>query len=67
VVQLAVFPVGAVVYVSINAVGYAGLVVPILLLLAVGSFRFWQRTLANAGEMVAARKEDLVATLYRAV
>ncbi|MGB7191549.1 MAG: hypothetical protein WBD10_15550, partial [Acidobacteriaceae bacterium] len=66
-VQLVVFAVGAAVYVPLKATGHAGLAVPVLLALAVGSIWFWLRTLANAGEMVAARKETLVATLYRAV
>jgi ABC-2 type transport system permease protein len=66
VVQVAVFAVGAAVYVPLNMTGHIGLAAPILLLLAAGSFWFWQRTLANAGAMAAARKESLVATLYRA-
>lgn len=66
VVQVAIFAVGAAVYVPLNITGHTGLAAPILLLLAAGSFWFWQRTLANAGAMAAARKESLVATLYRA-
>ncbi|HWF66019.1 MAG TPA: hypothetical protein VN670_01870 [Acidobacteriaceae bacterium] len=64
-VQLLVFGVGAAVYIPLSATGHAGLASPVLLLLAVGSIWFWLRTLANAGEMVAARKETLVATLYK--
>lgn len=66
VVQLVVFAVGAAVYLPLKITGHAGLAAPILLLLAAGSIFFWLRTLANAGEMVAARKESLVATLYKA-
>lgn len=66
VVQVAVFGVGVVVYAPLNATGYAGLAVPVLLLLSAGSIFFWLWTLSSAGKMVAARKETLVATLYRA-
>ncbi|MFZ0662768.1 MAG: hypothetical protein WAM66_08755 [Acidobacteriaceae bacterium] len=64
-VQLIVFAVGAAVYVPLKAVGHANLAAPILLVLATGSIFFWLRTLANAGTMVAARKESLVTTLYK--
>lgn len=64
-VQLVVFGVGAAVYIPLAAFGHSGLVAPVLLLLAVGSVFFWLRTLTNAGEMITARKESLVATLYK--
>lgn len=64
-VQLVVFAVGAAVYIPLKATDHAVLAVPVLLVLAVGSIWFWLRTLANAGRMVAARKESLVATLYK--
>lgn len=66
-IQLVVFAVGAAVYIPLKATGHEGMAAPVLLLLAAGSIWFWLRTLANAGAMVAARKETLVATLYRSV
>lgn len=66
VVQLLVFGIGAAVYIPLAAFGHSNLVAPVLLLLAVGSVFFWLRTLANSGEMITARKESLVATLYKA-
>ena len=64
-VQLVVFGVGAAVYIPLTAFGHGGLVAPVLLLLAVGSVFFWLRTLANSGNMIMARKEALVTTLYK--
>jgi ABC-2 type transport system permease protein len=64
-VQLIVFAVGAAVYLPLKATGHANLAAPALLVLAAGSIIFWLRTLANSGAMVAARKETLVATLYK--
>jgi ABC-2 type transport system permease protein len=66
-VEVLVFAVGVAVYLPLEIAGHAALAAPVLLLLAVGSIFFWLRTLGNAGAMVAARKEALVATLYRTV
>jgi ABC-2 type transport system permease protein len=64
-VQLIVFSVGAAVYLTCAAAGHAGLAAPVLLVLAAASIFFWWRTLANAGTMAYARREDLINTVYR--
>lgn len=65
-VELLVFVVGAAVYLPLAHAGHADLAAPALLLLAAGSIFFWLRVLANSGSMVEARKESLIANLYRA-
>jgi VIT1/CCC1 family predicted Fe2+/Mn2+ transporter len=65
-VQLVVFGVGAAVYLACAAARHAGLAAPLLLVLAAASIFFWLRTVANAGTMASARREDLIDTLYRA-
>lgn len=64
-VQLVVFAVGAAVYIPLKMEGHGGLAAVVLLALAGVSIWFWLRTLANAGRMVASRKETLVTTLYK--
>ena len=66
-IEVLVFAVGAAVYLPLETIGHANLAAPVLLILAVGSVLFWLRVLSNSGAMVAARKEALVANLYRAV
>jgi hypothetical protein len=65
-VQLVVFGVGAAVYLPLKTMGHAGLAAPVLLALALLATVGWLRTLANSQKMVTARKETLVATLYKA-
>lgn len=65
-IELLVFAVGAAVYVPLKLTGHAAFAAPILLVLAAGSILFWLRVLANSGTMVDARKESLIANLYRA-
>jgi ABC-2 type transport system permease protein len=65
-VQLVVFGVGAGVYLACATARHAGLAAPVLLVLAAASILFWWRTLANAGSMAYARREDLIDTVYRA-
>jgi ABC-2 type transport system permease protein len=65
-VELLVFAVGAAVYLPLEYTGHAGLAAPVLLLLAAGSILFWMRILANSDSMVEARRESLIANLYRA-
>jgi hypothetical protein len=64
-VQLVVFGVGAGVYVACAAAGHVGLAAPVLLVLAAVAIFFWTRTVANAGDMVYARREALINTIYR--
>lgn len=66
-IEVLVFGVGAAVYLPLESIGHASLAAPVLLILAGGSIFFWLRVLSNSGAMVAARKEALVANLYRAV
>jgi ABC-2 type transport system permease protein len=65
-VELLVFAVGAAVYIPLRHMGHSNLAGPVLLILAAGSFLFWLRTLSNSASMIQARKETLVATLYKA-
>ncbi|MGC2162011.1 MAG: hypothetical protein WA634_08900 [Silvibacterium sp.] len=64
-VELLAFAVGAAVYLPLKNAGHAGLAMPVLLVLAAGSILFWLRILSNSAAMVQARKETLVATLYK--
>ena len=64
-VELLVFAVGAAVYLLLNRAGHAGLAAPVLLVFAAGSILLWLRVLSNAGTMVEARREALIAALYR--
>ncbi len=65
-VEVLVFATGAAVYIVLQSLGHAGLAAPVLLVLAVASILLWLRVLSNAGSMVDARRETLVANLYRA-
>lgn len=63
--QLVIFGVGAAVYLPLAYFGYAAFAAPVLLILAAGSFFFWYRTLVNSEQMVANRRESLIATVYK--
>lgn len=63
--QLVIFAVGAAVYLPLVYFGHAALAAPVLLILAAGSFFFWYRTLVNSEQMVADRRESLIATVYK--
>lgn len=63
--QFLVFGVGIAVYLPLDATGHAVLAAPVLLVLAAGSFFLWWRVLANSSEMLLARRELLIANLYR--
>jgi ABC-2 type transport system permease protein len=64
-VELLVFGLGVAVYLPLKFVGHANLAAPILLALACLSIAFWLRTLSNSGKMAEARKETLIAAVYK--
>lgn len=64
--QLVIFGLGAAVYLPLTLWGHENLTAPILLVMAAGSTFCWLRTLSNSDGMIAARRESLIATVYRA-
>jgi ABC-2 type transport system permease protein len=64
-VELLVFVIGAAVYLALASIGHAGLAAPVLLVFAVVSILFWLRILSNSDAMVQAKRESLIASLYR--
>jgi ABC-2 type transport system permease protein len=65
-IQLAVFAVGAGVFLSLAHYGRAGLAAPVFLVLAVGGVAAWLRVLRNVDELAARRRESLIESLARA-
>ena len=65
-VEFLVFVIGVAVYLPLASIGHPGLAAPVLLVLAVASTVFWLRVLSNSDSMVQARRETLIANLYRA-
>lgn len=63
--EIIVVAVGAGVYILLRFLGHPALAAPVFLLLAAGSLLFWFRILARSGHILATRKEDLIATLYK--
>lgn len=64
--QVVIFGLGAAVYAPLALWGHADFAAPILLVMAAGSIFCWVRTLSNSDGMLAARRESLIATVYRA-
>jgi ABC-2 type transport system permease protein len=56
---------GAVIYILLRLIGHPGLAAPVFLVLAAGSTLCWLHILARSGKLLAARKENLIATLYK--
>lgn len=64
--QVVIFAIGAAVYLPLLYVGHSNLAAPILLAMAAGSTYFWLRTLMGSDAMIAARRESLMASVYKA-
>lgn len=64
-IQLALVVLGALVVLSLTALGHQGWAVPIFLALAVGGMAAWRRVLENSDRMAQARKEMLIESLAR--
>ena len=63
--EILVVAVGAAVYIVLRLLGHPGFAAPVLLALAAGSVVLWLQVLARSGHILAARKENLIATLYK--
>jgi ABC-2 type transport system permease protein len=64
-IQLAIFAVGAAVYLPMALRHHEKLAAPVLLVLAAGSVWMWLRGLANVEAMANRRRETLIGTLVR--
>ena len=64
--EILVVAAGAVVYIILRFLGHPGLAAPVFLVLAAGSVLLWLRVLARSGHILAARRENLIATLSKA-
>jgi len=65
-IEFLVFAIGVAVYLPLASIGHPGLAAPALLVLAAASTVFWLRVLSGSDSMVQARRESLIANLYRA-
>ena len=63
--EVLVVVVGAAVYILLRVLGHPDLAAPVFLILAAGSIFNWLHILNRSGKILAARKENLVTTLYK--
>jgi len=64
-IEVLIVAAGAIVFIVLRFFGHPVLAAPVFLVLAAASILFWLRGLARSGRILAARKENLIATLYK--
>lgn len=65
-IEVLIVAAGAVVYILLRLLGHPAFAAPVFLVLAAAAILFWLRMLARAGQLLARRKENLVAALCKA-